>query len=66
MIDFEAVTKAYEQELLDHWAEWEPRFEAESDHTSKKYSIRLWRRVRQLIALSAGLHCLYRIELVRL
>ncbi|KAF8522542.1 hypothetical protein JB92DRAFT_2887791 [Gautieria morchelliformis] len=45
-IDFEVVTRKYEQELLDHWVEWEPRFKEESDCTD--------------------LHCLYRIELLRL
>ncbi|GJJ08038.1 hypothetical protein Clacol_002245 [Clathrus columnatus] len=33
-IDFEAVTEKYEQQLLDHWTEWEPRFAEESDNTS--------------------------------
>ncbi|KAF8589368.1 hypothetical protein K439DRAFT_1628805 [Ramaria rubella] len=33
-IDFEEVTKKYEEELLDHWAEWEPIMDKESDKTS--------------------------------
>lgn len=58
------MTEKYEQELLAHWAEWEPRFKKESDNSSKYPIMALRNMIME--GRSLDLHCLYRIELLRL
>lgn len=66
--DFEAVTEKYEEELLEHWVEWEPRFAEDSDSssTSFKNHTALLNSIKCIFFSDSGLHCKYRIELLRL